>query len=736
MSSDLTSYVSAALTRACLTIEAAPDGQRNTIIFDESRGIGQLVGAHALAYQTASDALVNAGIAVCGKAEQSNVEASVKSGLETGIKKPRDLDKITDKKFAPRKPTAAEKNAELAAKIYGGGVRIEGTLAEKYLREKRGIRGELPKNLRINAVVRSSDTCSDWPALIAPVMQPGQPGSPKCVHITYLDPNTGSKAPVATQKRILGPVNGGGIWLGKYAARMCAAEGIEKGLAIQNATGIPAVAGLSSSSLPNLVLPQGVQEMIICADGDFAGEASLHRAFLNWKQRNIKIFICYPPVAGKDWDECPAEDVLKTIQDAKEYTPPSNIEEKLKSNLSLGSGATFETNGNNEVKKNEFNMLLAIEMCGISLSYDEFSMECIVEGLKGYGPILDDATIDELYLTLEREFSLVPKYENFRRSIKSACRRNRFHPVRDYLSKVQKEWDGHPRIDSWLAAYAGAPETPLVSAISAIMLMAAVRRVRCPGAKFDEMVVLEGSQGKNKSTALAVLAGEQWFSDRTPLNVPPRDVIERLRGRWILECGELAAMRRTGVEDLKVFLSGQTDVSTMKYERETTQYNRQCIFIGTTNEAHYLTDPTGNRRFWPVPVTVFDIAALTRDRNQLWGEAATREAAGESIRLPQELWEAAAAEQAEREERDEWDGIISEWLEAELRDNRRNPHEPYRITIAAIGRNSPLAITPDKLTSMIEKRIARSLRRCGWKMTHQSNGKRWWQKPALEAYRF
>ena len=43
------------------------------------------------------------------------------------------------------------------------------------------------------------------------------------------------------------------------------------------------------------------------------------------------------------------------------------------------------------------------------------------------------------------------------------------------------------------------------------------------------------------------------------------------------------------------------------------------------------------------------IAELVRDRDQLWGEAAAVERTDFSIRLPRELWSAAAAEQKKRE---------------------------------------------------------------------------------------
>jgi predicted P-loop ATPase len=106
-------------------------------------------------------------------------------------------------------------------------------------------------------------------------------------------------------------------------------------------------------------------------------------------------------------------------------------------------------------------------------------------------------------------------------------------------------------------------------------------------------------------------------------------------------------------------LSRQADRARLAYGRLTTDQPRQCIFMGTTNAKLYLKDTTGNRRFWPVEVTIFDIAALTRHRDQLWAEAAHREAAGESIRLDPQLWNAAAVEQQERTVVEPWLDVLS-----------------------------------------------------------------------------
>lgn len=108
----------------------------------------------------------------------------------------------------------------------------------------------------------------------------------------------------------------------------------------------------------------------------------------------------------------------------------------------------------------------------------------------------------------------------------------------------------------------------------------------------------------------------------------------------------LTANRKAGTDHLKGFLSRTHDKARMAYDRREREVPRQCVIVGTTNDSRYLRDTTGNRRFWPVAVQGFDLDALRRD--QLWAEAAAREAEGVPIRLDPELWGDAEAEQDAR----------------------------------------------------------------------------------------
>jgi hypothetical protein len=294
------------------------------------------------------------------------------------------------------------------------------------------------------------------------------------------------------------------------------------------------------------------------------------------------------------------------------------------------------------------NIRIALVKLAIAVRYDQFAQRVMITGLPEFGPVVDDAAVTRLWLVLDQRFALKVGKGLLHDVIADTARLNAFHPVCDYLDSLS--WDGVARIDDWLTTYGGAEASNYTRAVGGMTLVAAVRRVRQPGCKFDEMLVVETRrQGTAKSSAFAVLAvHDDWFSDDLPLNKDTKVVIESLSGRWIVEAAELSGMRRGEVEHVKALLSRRIDRARMAYGRLPIEAARQCVIVGTTNNDRYLKDTTGNRRFWPVRVRAFDLAALKRDRDQLWAEAAAREAQGESIRLDQSLWPSAAQQQQTR----------------------------------------------------------------------------------------
>jgi hypothetical protein len=348
------------------------------------------------------------------------------------------------------------------------------------------------------------------------------------------------------------------------------------------------------------------------------------------------------------------------------------------------------------------NIRVALLKMGIKLSFEQFASRMLIEGLPNYGPTIDDAAVTALWFTIEQKFKFRPSYEHFYKVVTNTARLNAFHAVRLYLDGLK--WDGAKRLDTWLTDYGGAENNEYTRAVGALMLIAAVRRVRQPGCKFDEMVVLENeTQGTNKSTALSVLAvREEWFSDDLPLNADSKKVIEQLSGIWILEAAELSGMKRADVEHLKAMLSRRIDRARLAYGRIGEERPRQCIMVGTTNNRRYLRDATGNRRFWPVAVKKFELEKLRLDRDQLWAEATVREAAGASIRLDPQLWPKAEEQQEERRAIDPWEDRLADHLEG--RQGKLEIIDAWRL----------VGVEPGQQTQDQNQRLGIVMKRLGW----------------------
>jgi predicted P-loop ATPase len=299
-------------------------------------------------------------------------------------------------------------------------------------------------------------------------------------------------------------------------------------------------------------------------------------------------------------------------------------------------------------------------------------------------------------------------------AVDQRARERGFHPVRRWLEGLI--WDGTPRLDSWLKTYCGATgDEDYLLSIGRMFLISMIARVMKPGCKADYMLVLEGDQGAEKSQACAILAGD-YFSDGLP-DIHHKDASQHMRGKWLIEVSELATFTRAEVETLKAFISRSVEKYRPPYGREDVVEPRQCVFIGTTNKETYLKDETGGRRFWPVVTGIFDLAALRRDRDQLFAEAADRYLHGEQW-WPDPDFERQhiKPQQDRRYEDDPWRGHIAEHI-ADL----------SRTTITAIARNKLGFDAVAKIGTADQRRIAGVLASLGWHPGGRDGGHRYYE---------
>lgn len=261
--------------------------------------------------------------------------------------------------------------------------------------------------------------------------------------------------------------------------------------------------------------------------------------------------------------------------------------------------------------------------------YDEFSGQVVKAKAPPFprGEIGEWTDKDDLRATLwiQRKYSFHPREDVVMKGVLLAADAQSRHVVRDYLDPLV--WDGKERLSMWMIDYLGAEDIEYVRRVSRKFMIGAVARIYKPGCKMDNVLILEGTQGLKKSTALKTLAGE-WFTD-APLRFENKDTYSIMRGKWIIELAELDSFNKADSEAAKQFFGQYVDRYRDFYGKRASDVPRQQVFAGSTNKYVYLKDETGNRRYWPVRAIEIYLEALAAARDQLWAEAVVAFRAGE-----------------------------------------------------------------------------------------------------------
>lgn len=294
-------------------------------------------------------------------------------------------------------------------------------------------------------------------------------------------------------------------------------------------------------------------------------------------------------------------------------------------------------------------------------------------------------------------------------SILALARQNLFHPVRDWLAGLT--WDGHDHYDDLVRHF--ADKHPLIhyqsgkvkTAFRAFLwrwLLGAVYRAYGEHNIQNPMLVLGGEQGIGKSYFA------QWLCSPLPgmfveQHIDPymADHARLLATRWIWEVGELGSvMRRQDREALKRFVTQTTVTFRVPYAKDPVVKPALANFIGTiNNEAGFLTDPTGNRRFMVVELTQIDHTYTTVDITQVWAQAVQAYKAGETYKLsPEEVLRQNAQNDESTATNDTREAILKYY------DLDTSRHDWFEYTVDIVQRLNNHGIRTNAMTVGIELR--------------------------------
>lgn len=438
------------------------------------------------------------------------------------------------------------------------------------------------------------------------------------------------------------------------------------------------------------------------------------------------------PITGKElllWMKERAEAFAVAPQGAGELTPvtagAAQSPEVLEA-MHEALGAAMVHNGVGKLVDCQHNVFYALtmhpELKGLVV-YDEFR-QCVMRSRAapwgapaGKWVDSDDGSLG-LWL-LEKARLHVKADKNVGLGVAMAANAVRVHPPRDYFNGLV--WDGIDRTGDWLAVALGVESTPYTRLVGPLMLRGAVSRIFSPGNKFDYSMVLEGTQGKGKSTALRILGGD-WFED-SPIKVGDKDGYMILQGKWIIEIAEMDSFNRAETTAVKQFISTQTDTYREPYGKRMMDKPRQCVFFATTNSTEYLKDSTGARRFWPVACGTMNHAWLRDSREQLLAQAVAEYKLGLPL-YPNREDEATliVPEQEMRTLCDPWEAIIDDYLNSSKQGNVTH-ESTVTLTQILINALNMEAFAMDG-NRMASTRVGSIMARFGWKKCRETKGGR------------
>ncbi|MBN8564505.1 MAG: hypothetical protein J0L70_28645 [Leptolyngbya sp. UWPOB_LEPTO1] len=314
--------------------------------------------------------------------------------------------------------------------------------------------------------------------------------------------------------------------------------------------------------------------------------------------------------------------------------------------------------------------------------------------------------------------------EDFADILLEAAEINSYSPIVEYLDQVSAQHNADTSILQGLAQRYFGQSDPTQNAMLLRTLIGAVARAYNPGCKMDTALILKGKQGFLKSSFFLELAGGDGFFTDSFKDCSDKDDLLKLHSVWIVEWAELETIfRKRDVSATKAFLTSKTDYVRPPYGRMTDELKRPSIIVGTTNEDEFLSDNTGNRRFWVVEVLKkIDIDLLRKERARIWAAAVALYKAGEQWWLT-DLEETAAAKIAEcYQTSDVWTEPVLDYVED--RDFVTTPEILDKALQVEISRQSKSE----------QMRIADILKKAGWKKeSKRVDGKqlKGWSKPDL-----
>jgi putative DNA primase/helicase len=266
------------------------------------------------------------------------------------------------------------------------------------------------------------------------------------------------------------------------------------------------------------------------------------------------------------------------------------------------------------------NLEILFRRLGIKAYYDEIAKDAVIEipGKKYHADNKAEAQYSDI-VSLCVQYGLPDAHSI--EYLSNIVMKNAWNPVREWIKS--RVWDGVDRLPDLYETLEMKSGFSLEFRDSVIRrwLISAVAAAFEPNFRNRGVLVLQGRQGLGKTTWFSKLTPRDsgWFTSRPSLDVRDKDSVKQALSYWITELGELEGVLRIDMARLKAFLTLEVDEFRLPYGRTSSKFARRTVFCASVNQAEFLSDTTGNSRWWVLPVVSLNYDHKI-DLQQLWSE--------------------------------------------------------------------------------------------------------------------
>lgn len=331
---------------------------------------------------------------------------------------------------------------------------------------------------------------------------------------------------------------------------------------------------------------------------------------------------CSPPLEEKElesiWDSA-LNFYYDVILPDKDYIPPQQFSAFQLQVTDKNSYADLLSVDKDYRRLNIATCKLFLKAYGITIQLNDMSTRKEITGLPSRFNLEDSENLLETLLadTVQLNSYKINRNLPIPNLLNVIANENHYHPVIKLLN--EEPWDNTDRLTELYeimgitnSFYKTLIEKWLIQTIA--VLYNDVNNAFSP----ENVLVLQGEQGIGKTQLFRHLAiKNEFFLDGAVLDMRNKDTLMAATRVWICELGEIDSTTTKKQSALKGFLSKQIDSIRDVYARSPKHRVRRTSFCGTVNPKEYLTDETGNRRFWTIPITKIDLEKVF-DKNPEW----------------------------------------------------------------------------------------------------------------------